>query len=202
MIPNEYFEQFTTPKYRARNPLQRLLIRRFVERLHALFVDANPARTILEVGVGQGFLTGYLSERFPEKRFVGVDLSADDLAELNRLFPRVETHCRSIYDISSLGERFDVLICAEVLEHLEDPGRALEQIAAVASHRAIFTVPHEPWFMLSNLLRGKNISRLGNDVDHVGHYSARAFRRLLEAQFTVEQLVASFPWLLAVTRPL
>jgi 2-polyprenyl-3-methyl-5-hydroxy-6-metoxy-1,4-benzoquinol methylase len=203
MIPDSYFERFSTPKYRNQNPVQRSLIRRFATRLHALFVAACPATTVLEVGVGQGFLSGYLSERFPEKRFVGVDVSERDLAELRRLFPRLTTFVASAYDLSDAlaGQPFDIVICAEVLEHLDRPEAALDQLLKLAPRHVLLTVPHEPWFMLSNLLRGKNVTRFGNDPEHVNHWNGRSFRRLLEGRFHVIEMTTSYPWLLALAAP-
>lgn len=203
MIPDSYFDRFSTTKYRAGNPLQRMLIRRFVERFHALFVAANPVERVLELGVGEGFLSGYLSERFPDKHFVGVDLDPAKLAALSRLFPAIETRPGSIYDLQALVPTgpFDLVICAEVLEHLDEPERALEQIVALGPRRVLVTVPHEPWFQLSNLLRGKNLRRLGNDEEHVQHWSARSFRELLASRFELLHATASYPWLLALVAP-
>lgn len=202
MIPDAYFDRFATAKYRAKNPLQRALIRRFVARLHDLFLEAQPARSMLEVGVGEGFLSGYLSEQLPEKRFHGVDLREEDIARLRELFPRIDGRVGSAYDLSAFtpGE-IDLVLCAEVLEHLDTPERALDEIARLGPKKAIFTVPHEPFFMLSNLLRGKNVSRFGNDPEHVGHFGAKSFRRLLEGRFRVLRQTSSYPWLLALVEP-
>lgn len=201
MIPDSYFERFSTAKYRNRNPLQRLLIRRFVQRFHSLFLEAGPVGSVLEVGVGQGFLSGYLSEKLPQARFVGVDLDGEDLRELGQIFPAIEAHQGSIYDLSFLSGPFDLVVCAEVLEHLDEPDRGLEQILALEPRRVIVTVPHEPWFQLSNLLRGKNLPRLGNDPEHVNHWGPRSLRTLLDPRFEVLQTTSSYPWLLALLAP-
>ena len=66
--------------------------------------------------------------------------------------------------LSAAGGPYDRVICCEVLEHLDDPGRALDQIVAQRPRRVILSVPHEPFFMLSNLARGKNVTRLGNEA--------------------------------------
>jgi len=201
LIPDAYFARFDTKKYRSTNPVKRLLIKRFVDALHSLFIEANPVQSVLEVGVGEGFLSGYLSEKFPAIRFTGVDLRAEDLERLRQKFPRVETHEGSIYDLGFLGHRYDLILCAEVLEHLERPDDALAQIAALRPHRALLSVPHEPWFMLSNLAAGKNVTRLGNDVEHINHYTVGRFRRLLEPRFEVLRMTTSYPWILALGAP-
>lgn len=198
MIPNEYFDSFHTQKYRNPNPVQRALIRRFMEKLCLLFIEAQPVHSVLEIGVGEGFVSGFLSERFPDKQFTGVDLRADDLKLLRQRFPRIEAHVGDVYDLSFLPGPFDLVICAEVLEHLDEPERGLAQICALQPRRAIFTVPHEPWFMLSNLLRGKNVTRFGNDIEHVNHFGPESLRRLLQTRFAVLRQTRSYPWLLAL----
>ena len=195
MIPDSYFDRFDTAKYRSPNPVQRALIRRFAAQVLALFERCGRVKSVLELGVGEGFLSGFLSERFPEARFVGVDLNEADLARLRDKFPRIETHQGSAYEVP-LQETFDVVLCAEVLEHLDAPGRAVGEIARLSQGHAIITVPREPWFMLSNFLRGKNLSRWGNDPEHIQHFTPRSLRQLLAEQLDVIEVTASFPWIL------
>jgi 2-polyprenyl-3-methyl-5-hydroxy-6-metoxy-1,4-benzoquinol methylase len=202
MIPDSYFDRFATKKYRSPNPLQRALIRRFVERLHSLVLSSMPIASVLEIGCGEGFLSGYLSEKLTHVSFTGVDLSEEDVEALKGKFPRIEAHVGSAYDLSFLGEReFDLVICAEVLEHLETPEVALDQMIARHPKRVILTVPNEPLFMAANFLRGKNITRLGNDIEHINHFNPRSFRKLLEPRFDVLEVTTSFPWLLTLNAP-
>lgn len=201
MIPDDYFDRFATAKYQERSRLKRHLIKRFVERFHGLFLRASPVESVLEVGMGEGFLSGYLSERFPSVRFEGIDLDGDGLSRAKVLFPRITTHHGSVYDLDKLGSSFDLIMCCEVLEHLDDPDRALAAICAKRPKHVIFTVPHEPFFMLSNLLRGKNVARFGNDIDHHNHWGQRSFRALLDRRFEVVEQTASYPFLLALATP-
>jgi len=201
VIPDRYFARFETKKYRNENPVQRALIRRFVARLHELFVEAGPVSSVLEVGVGEGFLSGYLSEQLPAISFTGVELDAGDVARARRHFPRLSVHQGSAYDLGGLPGPYDVVICAEVLEHLDDPARALDQMAGLKPRRLLLSVPHEPFFMLSNLARLKNVTRFGNDPEHVNHWGPRGFRRLIEARCDVLRVTTSYPWILALAAP-
>lgn len=201
MIPDSYFDRFDTPKYRRRSRIRRALIRRFVRRLHELVLDAGPVSSVLEIGIGEGFLSGYLSEKLPTVRFCGVDASAEALSRLQRLFPRIETRVGDACDLSGLEGPFDLVLCAEVLEHLQEPTRALDAIASLRPRRALLTVPHEPFFRLSNLASGANVARWGNDPEHVQHFGPRSFRTLLSRRFDVLALTMSYPWLLALTTP-
>lgn len=201
MIPDDYFDRFETAKYREPSRLKRGLIKRFVERFHGLFLRASPVESVLEVGMGEGFLSGYLSERFPNVRFEGLDTDDVALARAAALFPRIKTHHGTAYDLQARAGDFDLVMCCEVLEHLADPDRALAEIVSLRPRKAIFTVPHEPFFMLSNLMRGRNITRLGNDIDHHNHWTKTSFEQLLSRRFHLEELTSSYPFLLALATP-
>ena len=201
MISDAYFDQFQTKKYRAQNPLKRALIRRFVETLHGLVARIGPIERILEIGVGEGFLSGSLLAKYPEAKFTGVDLNSGDLDLLKQKFPTIETHCANVYELDALPQGFDLVICAEVLEHLDEPKRALRQIKERRPKHVLLTVPHEPWFMLSNLLTGKNVTRFGNDIEHVNHFGVGSFRRLLTDDFALSEVTTSYPWILALGTP-
>ncbi len=110
-------------------------------------------------------------------------------------------HQGSAYALGDLPGGYDLVICAEVLEHLDEPGRALDQMLSLKPKRLLLSVPHEPFFMLSNLARLKNVSRFGNDPEHLNHYSPRSFRRLLEGRLDVLRVTTSYPWILALACP-
>ena len=201
MIPDSYFDSFHTAKYRSENPVQRFLIRRFIEKLAGLFDLTQPSGSVLEIGCGEGFVAGQLSARHSGESYVGVDLDAKDIENLRAKFPGVEAHQGSIYDLSFLGREFDVVVCAEVMEHLDEPRAALEQIIERKPRWVILSVPHEPWFCLSNFARGKNITRLGNDPEHVNLWGRRGFRKVIESHLVVERHETSYPWQLVLARP-
>ena len=201
MIPDSYFDSFHTAKYQAKNPVQRFLIRRFMSELMALFDETQPSASVLEIGCGEGFVSGQLSERHAGDSYVGVDLAAKDIENLEAKFPAVEAHQGSIYDLSFLGRDFDVVVCAEVLEHLDDPAAALEQILARNPKQVLLSVPHEPWFCLSNFARGKNITRFGNDPEHVNLWGRGGFRKVIEPYLDIERHETSYPWQLVLARP-
>jgi len=201
VIPDSYFDSFHTAKYQSQNPVQRHLIRRFLAQLSELFDQTQPSDSVLEIGCGEGFVAGQLSARHGGSSYVGVDLNGDDIEKLKAKFPAVEAHQGSIYDLSFLERDFDVVVCAEVMEHLDDPGAALDQMLQRNPRWLVLSVPHEPWFCLSNFARGKNIRRFGNDPEHVNLWGRRGFRKVLDSRLVVERHETSYPWQLALARP-
>lgn len=201
MIPDSYFDGFRTPKYAARSRVRRWLIRRFARSLFSMVEAAGQVASVLEVGIGEGFVSGLLLDRLPSARFAGLDGSSDDVERVRQRFPRIRAAVGSAYDLSSATDApFDLILCIEVLEHLDAPERAVDAIADARPRRAVISVPHEPFFRLSNLAAGKNIHRLGNDPEHIQQFGPESFRRLLERRFEVIELRRSYPWLLALVR--
>ncbi len=89
-------------------------------------------------------------------------------------------------------------MAVEVLEHFREPENFLRHLTLLSTQYTLFTVPFEPWFRIMNLLRGRDISRLGNHPDHVNHWSPASFRRFLEPFIKIECLYVSFPWIISV----
>jgi 2-polyprenyl-3-methyl-5-hydroxy-6-metoxy-1,4-benzoquinol methylase len=200
-LPDAYFDRFAARKYRNAHPVQRALLRRFISVLRDLALSGGPLTSVLEVGIGEGFISGLLSSELQDARFAGIDASANNVERVRRLFPEIEVAQGSAYDLTSRPRGCDLVICAEVLEHLETPTLALEQIRLLRPKRVLLSVPHEPFFMLGNLARLQNVTRLGNDPEHVNHWGRRSFRTLITPYFDVIRLTTSFPWILALATP-
>lgn len=86
-------------------------------------------RAVLEVGAGVGHLTGFFVNRGCS--VVATEARAENVAELRRRLPTVETREADVEEsLRHLG-RFDVVFCYGVLYHLESPLRALRNMADV-----------------------------------------------------------------------
>lgn len=81
--------------------------------------------SVLEIGVGQGALGFRLAERY---RYVGLELDEPALAVARRRFERAGRGELVHGDLDALppGERFDLIVATEVLEHYDDDVAALE----------------------------------------------------------------------------
>ena len=122
-------------------------------------MDALPARpdggaraldpgSVLDAGCGEGYVTGWIAEAFPAARVAGVDGRDDALDALRARSPGVEVAVGDVYSLPFADDAFEVVICTEVMEHLEEPERGLAELARVASRALVLTVPHEPGFRL------------------------------------------------------
>lgn len=185
-------------KYRNSNPIQRFLINRFLRHVYAL-MEGLDCSTVLDAGCAEGFVGRYLTEK-GDGRFtvVGVDI---DLAALRRghdVFPGMRGLSGNVVALPFAEERFDLVLCAEVLEHLLDPVSALHELHRVTAKYCILSVPHEPWFRLMNFLRGRQLKRFGNDPEHLQNWTGRQFSALVSQSFQIIASESVLPWLVVL----
>lgn len=184
-------------KHTTKNPLQKFLIDAFFKALMAELKRLNPD-TILDVGCGEGFILEKLREAHIGKEMEGVDLQARAIALGQQMHPQLTLKQGNIYHLPYADGSFDVVLCSEVLEHLEYPERAMKELQRVAGKYCIITVPNEPLFRMANFLRGKNLSRWGNDIEHIQHWSARGILKFVSTYFSVRTMRTPFPWTIVV----
>ncbi len=97
--------------------------------LGALRRHAPDAVEVLDVGCGLGEMIASLSDELPGVRFTGIDFSPGAVAACRQRFPE---HRWSTLDVveDDLGGPYDAVVCSELLEHLDEPARAVGRIAA------------------------------------------------------------------------
>ena len=191
--PSTNFEKFQTG-----NPVVRRLIDRFYSAIEETVAPLRPS-SVLDAGCGEGESLARLAPLLP-RDVVAVDIEPAAVAFTRERIPSAQASVQSIYSLEFDEARFDLTICLEVLEHLEDPSRAVAELRRVTAGDLIVSVPHEPWFRLGSLLRGKYVRTWGNHPEHVNHWNGRSFRAFLESRFSHVELRRSSPWLIAHCR--
>jgi SAM-dependent methyltransferase len=83
---------------------------------------------VLDVGCGSGHLLAEVGKLWSRAKLKGVDFSEKSVELARRSHPNIAFEQCSIFDLSRLEAEFDVVICTEVLEHLEEADRALDQL--------------------------------------------------------------------------
>ncbi|MGN6031404.1 MAG: methyltransferase domain-containing protein [Thermomicrobiales bacterium] len=189
-------------KHMSENPVQRRLIDRFHKKITGIVSDLHPS-TILDAGCGEGFVADIFFKAMPTVSITGFDVLEDSVKLAALRNPRGTFTLGDIYNIDHPDDSFDVVVCFEVLEHLHEPDRALKELARVARHAVVMSVPHEPFFCLANAARGKNLDQTprGSDPDHRNFWSREAFGLFVAQELDLTTLTGSMPWTIAVGRP-
>ena len=150
------------------------------------------AANVLDLGCGNGSLTAAMSG--PGRSVVGVDASAQGIAEARRAFPSTGFRVHDLGESlpSDLHGAFDAVVAAEVIEHLLLPRQLLRraQEALPPGGRLVLTTPfHGYWKNLALALSGRFDEhwRPTWDYGHVKFFSRRTLTTLLEdSGFVVE----------------
>lgn len=190
-------------KYGSGNPIVKWIMNGFSAALTDLVVKARP-ESIHEIGCGEGYWVLRWNEQGLRAR--GCDFSKDviEIARenaTNRGLVKSLFETRSIYDLDPSKDTADLLVCCEVLEHLESPEAGLKALQRVTKRSLIVSVPQEPLWCALNLARGKYITRWGNTPGHIQHWSKRDFVSLVSKYFEVVEIRSPLPWTMLFCRP-
>jgi ubiquinone/menaquinone biosynthesis C-methylase UbiE len=181
-------------KYLTKNPIKRYSIKRFLSTILTELNNLNPD-SVLDLGGGEGIVARLIHEKLDIKHIDIVDISSTSL-NLAGKWTDSQRILADVYNLPFYTKSYDVVICLEVLEHLDNPLRALKEIKRIASSGIIITVPNTMFFRLGNLLSLKNLKNLGEDIDHKKSFNTRKFEKLLQKEFDHIKMFNNVFWLI------
>ena len=155
---------------------RRRLVGSYLERL-------QPA-SVLDAGCGAGHMLAALRERLPNACFTGVDDAAETVAAMRARLPWARFEHLNLAR-GHLDERFDAVVCSEVLEHVDDDEAALANLVAMTGKHLVITVPTGTLWPLEA------------GFGHLRHYAIEPFCRSIESHgLKVERAIAwGFPFM-------
>lgn len=189
------------PKYATRNPIARRLMQGFLSDFQEL-ARKTGARTVLEVGCGEGHLSSLLAAEGRVVRAVDISPSVIHLARHlhGQDNPSLQFDVADVDMLDPVRDRADLVVCCEVMEHLLDPAEAFDRLVRLASPYLLVSVPREPLWRILNMLRGRYLPTLGNTPGHIQHWSRGAFLSFLGARAEIVEARSPLPWIMALCR--
>ena len=123
------------------------------------------SRRVIDFGIGPGIVLAELIGDAEPSKLVGADFSAIALDHARERFPAADILQWDIYE--EFEDHFEVVICTEVLEHLEYPDRALTNLLQSGRNGGtlVLTVPN---------------GRLDRSHYHVNFWSPESWKLFLE----------------------
>lgn len=114
---------------------------RHLRRLILDLIRPLEFKSVLDAGCGQGALLAEIQSEFPHIRPYGIDLSGSAIALARS---RVYGGEFRTLDLATefLENKFDLVICSEVLEHIQDDVAAIRHLAAMTRKYLVVTAPH------------------------------------------------------------
>lgn len=100
---------------------------------------------LLDVGCDGGTLTKLIAECSKPKKVIGIDIKQESIEYARRTKPGIDFYVADAYNIPLPDSSADVITLLEVLEHLDDPTRALRETYRVMKPGGtiIVLVPNE-----------------------------------------------------------
>lgn len=111
----------------------------------ALNKYVKPGDSVLDVGMGIGYGMNLLSIQAGEVRAVDVDKKAVEYCTKNVLGKNPKVKELKHYDGYQLPYKdnyFDVVTCVDVVEHVEDYDRFIDELVRVAKRAVVFATPN------------------------------------------------------------
>jgi 2-polyprenyl-3-methyl-5-hydroxy-6-metoxy-1,4-benzoquinol methylase len=192
------------------NLLIRWIERRRVKAILS-FLSSGPQDVVLEVGCG----AGNVLEQIPSQRLNGIDLSASLLKKSQRRLAHCPTSLAQAngYHLPFANEKFNQLVCTEVLEHVPDSRIVVQEMARVATKDAVIviSVPNELWIdRIKGVIRFLGLGRWllkgsgdaynspdqMTDAWHLHHFDLKLLQEVTAKVLTINRVKAiPFPFI-------
>lgn len=186
-------------KHSTQNPISRFFLNNFKSLLLEKAKHIHP-ESVLDVGAGEGFTLEMLRKNKIAKELEGIEYMDEAIQLGKKLHPKVKIKKGDIYKLPYKANTFDLVICTEVLEHLDEPQKALEELKRVAKKYLIISVPNEPLFTVQRILRGKNVLKLGAHPEHIQHWTPNKFEKFVAALLKIDDFQTPLPWIMITAK--
>lgn len=188
-------------KYATKNPIARLLVRHFINTIIEL-VQLSGVSELHEVGCGEGYLSAILVDLPNIRKVRASDFSSQIIEKAILLHGNkgIEFFVRNIYELD-FSDASQMIVCCEVLEHLECPDKALTILSKLSKPWCLLSVPREPIWRIMNMLRGKYLKNFGNTPGHIQHWSKHSFLKLVSKYFNdIVAIRTPLPWTIVLAK--
>ena len=178
---------------------------------------AGVDKKILDVGCGNGNISLFLGNKGYIVKGIDVSNKAIEIAKSKNIFPHVDFECLPAEELSANGDKYDVVVCSEVLEHLEKPENLLNTLYNLLKEdgKLIVTVPNgwgprelfitRPvqliyhrypgiWNYLNKFkkalkYKGETVQSAADNLEHVQFFTKKVLNKMASNnQFVIEKL--------------
>jgi len=118
---------------------------RHVRRLTLKMIKGLKFNTFLDAGCGVGTLLQDIHAHYPEVKLNGVEYSDSGTAVARQKNPNARIHRLDLAK-QALSQKFDLVTCVDVLEHIIEDQSAMNHLHEMTSHYLLVVVPTGPLF--------------------------------------------------------
>jgi ubiquinone/menaquinone biosynthesis C-methylase UbiE len=139
----------------------------------------GPEKDILDLGCGEGITLEKILRRFPDRHVLGIDYAGEKI----RICQERHLPARqgSAYALDLEDQSWDCCLLLEVIEHLEEPQKALREVHRVLRKGGLFLLifPHD-WLFKAARLGFLKFKEAFAPSGHVKQWTPEEMRRTLK----------------------
>ncbi|MDZ7830662.1 MAG: class I SAM-dependent methyltransferase [Desulfobacterales bacterium] len=154
----------------------------------------------LDVGCGEAHLLSFLFKNNVLNKITALDINYEKLIYAKNNYSYFDYIQSDIHNLPFNENSFDYVIANEVLEHIRAPYKAMLEFKRISKKDGwiLISVPHEPFFCLGNILRGKYLKNGGKTPSHMNFWRKKEFEEFIDEFVIIKNKywISVFPWLL------
>lgn len=135
-VPPDYYQNSIETNF-----LQRMWHTRKLKMVVKLMgAEKTMPKNVLDVGCASGWFLSKLALKYPKANYTGVDVHKKAIDYGKKRYKNLKLICADAHSLPFPNESFDVVICAEVLEHVKNPKKVLLEIKRVLTKDGIVII--------------------------------------------------------------
>jgi len=185
--------------YESRNPFVNYVVKLRVARIAKLIGRGD---SVLDAGCGEGYTTSEFASKC--RKAVGVEMVPERIEKAKRIAKekgvsdKTSFVCSDLFEIEKkLEEKFDVVVCSEVIEHVDEPKRLLGILARMGSGKIIITYPNEPVLKLGRRMfflgKARQIEEMTDHKITLNRENVEEFAKELGLEITHYEKIPNLP---------
>ncbi len=143
--------------------------------------------SFLDAGGSEGY-TAFLVKNIFKAEVKNCDISEEACKRAREIFG-VDSDQADIQNLPYADGRFDVLLCSETLEHVEDQNNAAHELLRVARNAVVITVPHESEAIIGNNIKNNAVH------GHIHYFDLKSFNFLEKEGYKIISIKTLSPYL-------
>lgn len=155
-----------------------------------LITDICRNGKIADLGCGAGQQLDLIKKKYPEAECYGFDLSGFNISRARELNSKIKWVRSDIEDIKGFGGYFDVVICSEVIEHVQHPEKVIDKVTKITKRdgQIIFSIPNmDTVDEIKSMLKKIGVHKMfpksfSSDEWHVRDMNQVIFGKLIESK--------------------
>ena len=162
------------------------------------FLEDYSHKTILDIGCYRGMNAEYLKSKYSEIKYVGVEYDPDAIKNISDAVDKVYQLDVDNLDVKIFNqEKYDIIILADVIEHLKSPDILLEKLITILKDDGLIlvSIPNLQYYETFLLLLFGRFPRRDRgifDKTHLRWFTLKEARLLFEKRFYIKDFTRKY----------